>query len=145
MQEKYASYFDAIIGLEVIEHVENPWEYIRLIKSMLKTNGFLFVSTPNITYWLSRFKFLFTGKHMGFDKDSLSYGHINPVTDFELNHILENENFEEIEIVKGGSSPTIWVTKNFLYNISHLLAIVFFPFMKGIKRGYCIIAIAKKK
>jgi len=144
MKTKYSSYFDAIIGMEVIEHVENPWEYIRLIKSMLKTNGYIFVSTPNVTYWLSRFKFLFTGRHLGFDTENLLYGHINPITDFELNHILENENFKEIQIVKGGSSPIIWVTKNVLFNISHLLAIVFAPFMKGIKTGYCIISIAKK-
>lgn len=145
MSEKYKSFFDAIIGLEVIEHVENPWEYIRLIKSMLKNNGLLFVSTPNITYWLSRFKFLFTGKFMGFDKDSLSYGHISPITEFELKLILETENFKEVQIFRGGSSPTIWVSKSFLYNISHLLSLFFYPFMKGIKSGYCIISIARKK
>jgi 2-polyprenyl-3-methyl-5-hydroxy-6-metoxy-1,4-benzoquinol methylase len=143
MKTKYAFHFDAIIGLEVIEHVENPWEYIRLIKSMLKPNGHIIITTPNITYWLSRFKFLFTGKFLGFDTENLSYGHINPINDFELRHILQSENFKEIQILKGGSSPFIWVTKNFLFNISHLLALFISPFMKGIKSGYCIISIAK--
>ena len=145
MLEKYNSYFDAVIGLEVIEHVENPWDYIRLIKGMLKNGGYLYVSTPNIAYWLSRFKFLFTGRFMGFDTDSLSYGHISPISAFELKLILETEKFKDIQIYSGGSSPTIWVSKSCLYNISHLLAIFFYPFMKGIKSGNCIISIAKKK
>ena len=142
--DKYNSYFDAIIGIEVIEHVENPWEYIRMVKSMVKDNGYIFISTPNITNWLSRFKFLFTGRFMGFDTDSLSYGHISPISEFELRLILETAGFKNIKIYKGGASPTIWVTKNFMYNISHLFSLFFYPFMKGIKSGNCIFSIAKK-
>ena len=30
---KFKGSFDAVIGVEVIEHVENPWAYVRLMKS----------------------------------------------------------------------------------------------------------------
>jgi SAM-dependent methyltransferase len=40
--------FDVIVGLEVIEHVEDPVEFLRSIKSLLKPNGSIILSTPNL-------------------------------------------------------------------------------------------------
>lgn len=41
------AYFDAIILLDVIEHIEAPIALLRQLCSMLKQNGFLYISTPN--------------------------------------------------------------------------------------------------
>lgn len=43
------NYFDYVIMLELIEHVDNPGEYVRQSMRLLKTNGFLIMSTPNAT------------------------------------------------------------------------------------------------
>ena len=40
--------FDAIIAIEIIEHLENPLAFIRECKKVLKDNGYLLISTPNI-------------------------------------------------------------------------------------------------
>lgn len=40
--------FDVIVGLEVIEHVEDPVEFLRSIKSLLKPNGSIIITTPNL-------------------------------------------------------------------------------------------------
>jgi 2-polyprenyl-3-methyl-5-hydroxy-6-metoxy-1,4-benzoquinol methylase len=143
--DKYANYFDAVLGIEVIEHLENPWEYIRLLKKLLKPEGYLFVTTPNISSWLSRFVFLFTGQFISFnDKSYYDYGHISPISEWELTKILEKEKFKQIVILPGGTLPTIWITRNLLFIMSNILSFFIRPFMKGISKGWCIIVIARK-
>src|SRR5688572_21304377 len=76
--------FDAACCLEVIEHVENPWNLLREIYSVVKPGGYLLLSTPNVTSFLSRATFALTGRFHQFEESDLSYGHINPVSAFEL-------------------------------------------------------------
>ncbi|WP_291443662.1 radical SAM protein [Desulfovibrio sp.] len=46
MQEK----FDIIYASEVIEHVEDPFEFLQLLASSLQESGFLLLTTPNAEY-----------------------------------------------------------------------------------------------
>jgi SAM-dependent methyltransferase len=39
--------FDVIISTENIEHVSNPEQYLKLIKSIIKKDGYLFITTPH--------------------------------------------------------------------------------------------------
>lgn len=49
-KNKFSSnYFDCIVFTEVIEHVENPIDYLREFWRILKPGGFLILSTPNAT------------------------------------------------------------------------------------------------
>jgi 2-polyprenyl-3-methyl-5-hydroxy-6-metoxy-1,4-benzoquinol methylase len=41
------SLFDAVIGLEVLEHLYNPYEMMKEIKRVLKPNGYAVLSMPN--------------------------------------------------------------------------------------------------
>lgn len=41
------NYFDCVIFLETIEHVESPIDYLREIFRVLKPEGILIISTPN--------------------------------------------------------------------------------------------------
>jgi len=43
------NYFDAIVCMELLEHVDNPAELIKTLSAMLKPQGKLFVSTLNRT------------------------------------------------------------------------------------------------
>ena len=131
--------------MEVIEHVENPWEYVRLLKKCLKPDGYLFITTPNISSWLSRFVFLFTGQFVSFNDIAYgAYGHISPISGWELTKILEKEKFKQIEIVPESTLPAIWITRNLLFVISTILSFFIRPFMRGITKGWCIIVTAKK-
>ena len=51
--------FDAVILLDVIEHVTNPSEIISQIESLLKPGGFVVITTPNI----ESLEFKFFGKY----------------------------------------------------------------------------------
>ena len=39
--------FDGIITMDVVEHLTTPWDEIQRLHSLLKTGGFLYISTPN--------------------------------------------------------------------------------------------------
>jgi cyclopropane fatty-acyl-phospholipid synthase-like methyltransferase len=142
--EKYENNFDLVLGVEVIEHVENPWEYVRTLKTLAKKGGYILVSTPNTTSWLSRLLFLFTGKFHRFIEDSLSYGHISPITSYHLGVILRYEHFDDVTIQPGGLLPPFWLIADKKIMFFNLLNLFFYPFMRSIKKGWCIIATGRK-
>ncbi|MCA9405721.1 MAG: glycosyltransferase, partial [Candidatus Omnitrophica bacterium] len=56
--------FDYIFFLEVVEHLKNPYQVVKEISRILKPEGILILSTPNILNLRSRLRFLTEG---GFD------------------------------------------------------------------------------
>lgn len=46
-----SSQFDLAVSLEVIEHLTNHELFLREIHRILKPNGWLIISTPNIAWW----------------------------------------------------------------------------------------------
>lgn len=53
--------FDAVVSLQTIEHLENPYYFIRQVSGVLKPGGIFIVSTPNPFHILNRLLFLFRG------------------------------------------------------------------------------------
>jgi len=49
--------FDAICAIEIIEHVENPYLFIRKCFRVLKPGGILVITTPNAAHYNKRLKF----------------------------------------------------------------------------------------
>jgi 2-polyprenyl-3-methyl-5-hydroxy-6-metoxy-1,4-benzoquinol methylase len=143
--EDYRESFDIVLGLEVIEHVENQWEYVRLLKSMVKKGGYILLSTPNITSWMSRLIFLFFGKFHQFDAPDLEYGHISPISPWHLEVIIKEEDLELIDIEPVGTLPAFYIESlsksSLVFNALNLL---FYPFMRGVKTGWSILATMKK-
>jgi SAM-dependent methyltransferase len=137
--------FDAVIGVEVIEHVQDQWKYAKQLMTMVKPGGLVLVSTPNTTSWLSRTIFFLTGKFHQFSDSDLHYGHISPVTTWELFLILKNAGGNEIAVRPAGTLPPIFLTG---FNIISVLSILTLPFrliMRGNINGWCVIATARKK
>jgi len=92
--------FDIVTCIEGIEHIENPHHIIREFNRVLKQNGLLIITTPNILNIKSRIKFLLSGTFFWFDSETIRRNaHINPIPFFELNYVLENCGFylEKIE------------------------------------------------
>jgi SAM-dependent methyltransferase len=140
-----SSTFDAVLGVEVIEHVQDQWQYVRQLIKMAKPGGIILITTPNTASWLSRVKFLFTGRFHQFDNRDLAYGHINPILPWQLNLILSESNAENIEIISAGTLPAIYISGSVKILIMNILALVMRPFMKGILDGWCVMAIARKR
>ena len=53
---KKRDYYDYIIFLEVVEHVENPYEFLSFLLLLLKPGGYLIVSTPNANDYLQNIR-----------------------------------------------------------------------------------------
>ncbi len=55
--------FDAVVCIDGIEHLERPFEFVRECRRVLRPGGLLIVSTPNISAFRSRWRWLLTGFH----------------------------------------------------------------------------------
>ncbi|MBU0533650.1 MAG: class I SAM-dependent methyltransferase [Candidatus Omnitrophica bacterium] len=120
--KEHSGKFDLIVSIEVIEHVENPWDFLRTLKQLCSYSTYLLITTPNISCWWSRFWFLLTGEIWGFCEFSwLEIGHINAIPQVEMVNIFREIGFSHIEVFSGGTLPIIWG-----YNWKRLLVSIFF-------------------
>lgn len=55
--------FDCVASVDGIEHLQNPFHAVQEFHRVLRPNGVLVLSTPNISAWRSRARYLFTGFH----------------------------------------------------------------------------------
>ncbi|MBE0449074.1 MAG: class I SAM-dependent methyltransferase [Actinobacteria bacterium] len=143
-KKKHANEFDLVLGIEVIEHVENPWQYIRDLKSLVKPGGWISISTPNITSWYSRVNFFFKGRFHQFECGDRHYGHINPITEDELRLICEQSGLLVEKMMPGGWLPRLWLSRSPKVLLANLFGFLGSFFMRGTYDGWCIIALIRK-
>jgi SAM-dependent methyltransferase len=97
--------FDIITSSEVIEHLENFRVVLREMQRILKKDGLLVLTTPNVLNINSRVRYLVSGfanlfgplpiKH---DEVYSCGGHINPVPFFYIAHALADADFTDIRL-----------------------------------------------
>ena len=137
--------FDAVLGIEVIEHVQDPWQYARRLLRMARPGGLVLVTTPNTTSWLSRLQFLFTGRFHQFGPADLRYGHINPMTPYELEQVLSAAGAHELRVTPAGTLPPLYLSGIDRVTAFSLLALLLRPFMRGaVLDGWCVMATGRK-
>lgn len=141
----HAGAFDMVLGIEVIEHVENPWQYVRNLKALTRPGGFILISTPNITSWYSRLNFLRRGRFHQFEDIDRSYGHINPVSADELTFILSSLDLAVVKLVPGGWLPRLWYPGSLRGLLLNLFGFLASFRMRGIWQGWALICLAQRK
>ena len=102
-------FFDYVVCVEGLEHIENPANAIREFARILKAGGTLIVSVPNIMNIEERLKWLFNGYTSHFKPLSQTaltdieneHGemakmalHVNPIGYSEVRYLLEKGGFE---------------------------------------------------
>ena len=101
--------FEHIVCIEGLEHIENPANAIREFARLLRPQGQLLVSVPNIMNIEERLKWLFTGYTSHFKPVSQEAAaawraqlngmeemalHINPIGYSEVRYLLEKNGFQ---------------------------------------------------
>jgi ubiquinone/menaquinone biosynthesis C-methylase UbiE len=96
-----SSIFDAVISIEVIEHLKNPWKFVEEVHRVLKKGGYFITSSPNVENIYAKVYFLLVGKLIWFTppprkrnkgKNTLELpSHVSPIFGWYLNNIIRNK------------------------------------------------------
>jgi SAM-dependent methyltransferase len=116
--------FDYVTAVEVIEHLENPWHFLRELSRVLKFGGKLYLTTPNVHALYQRIYFLFSKPFYSFNyHDFIGNRHITPILFWNLERMLDVAGFNiEVITFNRGFIPKIKIMgknlkapKNFLF------------------------------
>ena len=86
-----------IVACEILEHLENPRAVAREWYRLLKTDGKLLMSTPNLLSFRSLISLLIRNQHVAFT-DTNYPAHITPLLEIDLIRILTEANFKKIHV-----------------------------------------------
>lgn len=134
--------FDAIAAIEIIEHLENPFRFVRECSKLLKPGGLLFLTSPNVEAVSSRVMFLYTGRLIGFGAyETVRPAHITPIFKWKLDMMLDeagldivHESYNRVHPVSNGNIKPV---------IAALIARLLAPVVKGEKGGEGRIVVAR--
>lgn len=99
--------FDIAVCVEGVEHLENQWMLARNLCRLLKPEGYLIISTPNILNFRSRVRFFLEGRYEFFKRPlvrgvstehDLDTYHIAPISFFELQFVLESSGLSILQV-----------------------------------------------
>jgi SAM-dependent methyltransferase len=98
-----ADSFDVVCSLEVVEHLEDQFRFIRELHRVVKPGGRVIVTTPNLLNINSRLRYLHSGFWLLFDPLPLSArdpvhtaGHIHPITFYYLAYLFCRAGFTRV-------------------------------------------------
>lgn len=88
---------DAIVAIEIIEHIENPRHFARQCFKILKKGGRIIFSTPNIDSAASIVSHIRRGTHQWFSNADYAHdGHISPLMQWQIDKCFKEAGFEFI-------------------------------------------------
>ncbi|MCK9614261.1 MAG: class I SAM-dependent methyltransferase [Candidatus Omnitrophica bacterium] len=97
-------YCDYVLFMEIVEHLRNPYTVMAEVNRILKDEGTLILSTPNILNLKSRFRFIFEGAYEYFREPPLDQAknpkeiifnlHLVPYRYHELEYLLSVAGFK---------------------------------------------------
>jgi SAM-dependent methyltransferase len=144
-QRLHQGRYDAAVGMEVIEHVENPWEYCRFLMSLVRPGGVVLLTTPNAESAQSRLQLLLTGEFAHFGKaDHAGSGHINPLTFHEMQLIADGVGARTLEARAICPLPWFVASRRLAVVLRSVLAALLRPFMGKPASGDIICFVLEK-
>ena len=143
-----SSFVDVIIANQAIEHLYDTDTFVKEIYRILKPNGYVIVSTPNLASWHNIFALSVgrqpfpsdicsdpsIGKLFALSKrNSEPLSHLRIFTYYGLKELFENYGFKVRKIVGAGYYPFLGVVSKFLSHIDKKHSV--YLTMKAMKNG----------
>ncbi|HVN95346.1 MAG TPA: methyltransferase domain-containing protein [Syntrophorhabdaceae bacterium] len=101
--QEFTAHFDGIVAVEIVEHLENPWNFLRECRNLLSPGGRLLMTTPNVDNPVSKALFVRQGSFMWFnDYNYETDGHITPITQWQLYKIISEHGMKVVSITSFG-------------------------------------------
>ena len=101
--------YDAVTATEIIEHLENPRQFLRQCFACLKPGGKLLLSTPNLETALSKAMYVTSAAAKWYtDRDYMDYGHITPMPLWVLRKALLEAGFKIERVTSQGEYTGPW-------------------------------------
>ena len=91
-------YFDAIYCNDVLEHLVDPYTFLKQIQSKLATNGVVIASIPNVRYLNNFINFVFKKEWRYEDSGILDRTHLRFFTKKSIERMFQEANFEICQI-----------------------------------------------
>ena len=115
----YLNYFDFILFMDVLEHLDDPWNVLKKMKIYLKDGGFVVISVPNIANWAVRWNLLWGNFEYG-TRGILDKTHLRFFNEKSAKKLLEDAGFEIVKYDIIPSIPLVKMRAKFMYLISKL-------------------------
>lgn len=97
--------FSAACAVEVVEHLEDQFHFVRELYRVVRPGGRVIVTTPNLLNVNSRLRYLANGFWLLFDPLSLrstdpvhTAGHIHPISFYYLAYIFHRAGFRTVRV-----------------------------------------------
>lgn len=111
------NYFDAIVCNDVLEHLIDPYNVIRKLKSKLKKEGSFISSIPNIRYFRNLFDYFFNKNWDYTDSGIMDKTHFRFFTYRSIRKMFDSNGYEVVKMV--GINPTKSI-RPFIWNLFFL-------------------------
>ena len=114
-----ANVADLVVSLETIEHVENPWAFMRGLARIAKPGAWLAVTTPNQLSWLSLSTLLVRRRFAAFPETYYPI-HRTALLESDLRHAAEDCGLQDIDILythSGRIPKTAWHYPDVISNL----------------------------
>jgi len=138
--------YDVLIAMEILEHLHNPWKYLGDCLRLLKDDGIILLSTPNISNFVSRLRFLMRGSLIAFEKADLVHGHITPLSFIQIENLCDHFGLEIVKKGYAGPVPLFHFYGFSVFSVFRNSVLpLLYPFMSGPKKGRALVYILRKK
>ena len=117
-------YFDISVSIETIEHLENPFQFIRELGRVTKPTGIVLITTPNVHSIRSRIKYLFSGMPTLFEytADDHMGQHISPVSIGQFLYAFKSAKLVLGDLYTTGPKSSVLVD-TILGALNHMMAL----------------------
>ena len=112
--------FDVVLLLDVLEHMVDPFSFLRSLSPLLAPGAQVVVSVPNVAHWSVRFPLLFCGSFEYVSRGILDKTHLQFFTRKRFRQLLECIPAGKIENTSASIEPVefvlpAWMTKNSVF------------------------------